>query len=95
MKDFPIVYLNSNDGSGLLAFGEGPVMKAKEGNALEELYQFTQTYKDKYMFGYLVYDLKKPLPQFDELHNSFLFRFYKALPLDIHNILQVVLKFFH
>ena len=61
MKDFPIVYLNSNDGSGLLAFGEGPVVKANTGSALSELYQFTKDHKDNYMFGYLGYDLKNEI----------------------------------
>lgn len=52
------MYLNSNDGSGLLAFGEGQrfVMDASEG--LEELQLFIDQNKGKYIFGYLSYEMK-------------------------------------
>lgn len=72
MKDFPIVYLNSNDGSGLLAFGEGPVMKANVGNALKELYDFSQIHKGKYMFGYLGYDIKNEIEDLKSENNDYL-----------------------
>ncbi|MFA7274900.1 MAG: anthranilate synthase component I family protein [Crocinitomicaceae bacterium] len=61
MKEFPIAYLNSNDGSGLLAFGDGPRIKAPAGRALHELEEFIQEHTNQYIFGYLAYDLKNEL----------------------------------
>jgi para-aminobenzoate synthetase component 1 len=61
MKQFPIAYLNSNDGSGLLAFGDGPRIKTNAGRAFEELQEFIGDQPNKFIFGYLAYDLKNEL----------------------------------
>lgn len=57
----PIVYLNSNDGSGLLAFGEGPRISTAEGSKLKAIQEFLDQHKGKYIFGYFAYDLKEEL----------------------------------
>lgn len=61
MNEFPIAYLNSNDGSGLLAFGDGPRLKTNTGNALIELEAFIKANPNKFIFGYLGYDLKNEI----------------------------------
>ncbi len=61
MKQFPIAYLNSNDGSGLLAFGDGPRLKTTKKTALKELEIFIQENPNKFIFGYLGYDVKNEL----------------------------------
>ncbi len=61
MINFPIAYLNSNDGSGLLAFGDGKRISAMSGMALHDLDLFIEYHKKKFIFGYLGYDLKNEL----------------------------------
>jgi para-aminobenzoate synthetase component 1 len=61
MNEFPIAYLNSNDGSGLLAFGDGPRLKTPAGRALHDLESFINEHPKKFIFGYLAYDLKNEL----------------------------------
>jgi len=61
MNEFPIAYLNSNDGSGLLAFGDGPRLKTQAGRALHDLELFIIEHPKKFIFGYLAYDLKNEL----------------------------------
>jgi para-aminobenzoate synthetase component I len=56
--NFPISYLNSNDGSGLLAFGDGDTLKYKKGAAFPALEAFVEKHKGQFIFGYLGYDLK-------------------------------------
>jgi para-aminobenzoate synthetase component 1 len=57
----PLVYLNSNDGSGLLAFGEGPRISVATGSKIEAIQRFVDDHKGKYIFGYFSYDLKEEL----------------------------------
>jgi para-aminobenzoate synthetase component 1 len=59
----PIVYLNSNDGSGLLAFGEGARISGSNGSNIEAIQQFIDLHKGKYIFGYFSYDLKGELAE--------------------------------
>jgi para-aminobenzoate synthetase component 1 len=59
----PIVYLNSNDGSGLLAFGEGARISGSNGSNIEAIQQFIDLHKGKYIFGYFSYDLKEELAE--------------------------------
>jgi para-aminobenzoate synthetase component 1 len=61
MINFPVAYLNSNDGSGLLAFGDGKRISAMTGMALHDLDLFIEYHKKKFIFGYLGYDLKNEL----------------------------------
>ncbi|MDG2465535.1 MAG: anthranilate synthase component I family protein [Crocinitomicaceae bacterium] len=61
MINFPVAYLNSNDGSGLLAFGDGKRISAMSGMALHDLDLFIEYHKKKFIFGYLGYDLKNEL----------------------------------
>lgn len=61
MINFPVAYLNSNDGSGLLAFGEGERLVADSGTALYDLELFIKKHSKKFLFGYLSYDLKNEI----------------------------------
>jgi len=61
MIQFPIIYLNSNDGTGLLAFGEGETIILKKNDRLQKLQEFIDQQKGNYLFGYLSYDLKEQL----------------------------------
>lgn len=58
-----IAYLNSNDGSGFLAFGEGEQFVLDSSKNITELQDFIDLHRGKYIFGYLSYDLK------EQLHN--------------------------
>ncbi len=61
MYNFPISYLNSNNGSGLLAFGEGKMIQQRSGNAFPQLDLFLKENPNKYIFGWLGYDLKNEI----------------------------------
>jgi para-aminobenzoate synthetase component 1 len=61
MNNFPVSYLNSNDGSGILAFGEGERFSMNENSILQDLQQFIDLHAGKYIFGYLSYDLKEQI----------------------------------
>ena len=58
MFNFPIAYLNSNNGNGLLAFGEGDMIQYTFGHSYETLENFIKNHKGDYIFGTLSYDLK-------------------------------------
>ena len=59
MHNFPIVYLNSNNGTGLLAFGNGHMIEAtSENSSYTSLQNFITTHTGEYIFGSLSYDLK-------------------------------------
>lgn len=61
MINFPIAYLNSNDGSGLLAFGESERIVLEPNMSVNYLQEFFNKNVEKYIFGYLSYDLKEQL----------------------------------
>ncbi len=61
MVQFPIVYLNSNDGTGVLAFGEGEKFVFKRNGKIEDLQSFIEQHKGNYLYGYLSYDLKNQI----------------------------------
>lgn len=61
MKNIPISYLNSNDGSGLIAFGEGDKLISNSGTSLVQLSEFIKTHSGSYIFGILSYDLKNEI----------------------------------
>ena len=58
MNEYPIIYLNSNDGSGIIAFGEGAVFLKQEGESIQAMQDFIDTHTGEYVFGHLGYDLK-------------------------------------
>jgi para-aminobenzoate synthetase component 1 len=58
MNEYPIIYLNSNDGSGFLAFGDGPIFVKEEGVSIEAIQDFIDGHAGQYLFGHLGYDLK-------------------------------------
>ncbi|MEY4572607.1 MAG: hypothetical protein RLZ10_1850, partial [Bacteroidota bacterium] len=49
--NFPVAYLNSNDGSALLAFGELDSLSIFNSNSLIVLSEFINRHKDSYIFG--------------------------------------------
>ena len=51
-------YLNSNDGTGILAFGDGPFLRIDSPACFEEINQFTIDHENAYIFALLSYDLK-------------------------------------
>jgi len=61
VKYVPLTYLNSNDGTGLLAFGEGPKFLFQKGNTLDEMQSFIDQYKGEFIFINLSYDLKSTI----------------------------------
>lgn len=61
MNQYPIAYLNSNDGSGLLAFGEGKHRILTQGEDIQHIQDFIDENANSYLFVYLSYDLKNEL----------------------------------
>lgn len=51
-------YLNSNDGTGTLAFGDGPYLRMDAPACFSEIDQFTLDHENSYIFALLSYDLK-------------------------------------
>lgn len=56
-----LIYLNSNDGSGWLAFGEGDGFQLTSNASMNEVQAFIDTHKKSYIFCCLSYDLKEEL----------------------------------
>lgn len=61
MYKFPIAYLNSNDGSGILAFGDGDKILLDGPDVLTKLQHFLDTHKGQHLVGYISYDVKNEL----------------------------------
>lgn len=61
MKNIPITYLNENDGTGILAFGEGPMFILDEGSELKDMQSFISKHSGDYIFTTLSYDLKSKI----------------------------------
>ena len=59
--NIPCAFLNSNDGSGLLSFGNGEVFIFDSSKELQDLQNFIDQHRGKYIVGYLSYDLKEKL----------------------------------
>ena len=68
----PVVYLNSNDGTSVVAFGDGPTLKLNVGNALNQLSDFLETHKGNYCFGYLGYDLKNEIEDLESNNRDYI-----------------------
>lgn len=71
MFQFPISYLNSNDGSGLLAFGHGEKLQCSFEGSIEQINLFTQKNKGKYIFGYIGYDVKNDIEQIESKNEDY------------------------
>ena len=59
--DKNICFLNSNDGSGLLAFGGGEIRSLKRTGAIDAMSEFITKNKGLYVFLCLSYDLKNEI----------------------------------
>ncbi len=58
-------FLNSNDGSGLLAFGKGELLEVRGLGTLEETDAFLNKHKGKYIFLALSYDIKNQIEKLE------------------------------
>lgn len=66
MYNFPIAYLNSNDGSSILAFGEGERISLKTTSDLfQELESFLTKWKGHYLIGAVGYDVKNVIEKLE------------------------------
>jgi para-aminobenzoate synthetase component 1 len=68
--NFPVAYLNSNDGSALLAFGELDSLSIFNSNSLIVLSEFINRHKDSYIFGCLNYNLKNEIEKLTSKNND-------------------------
>ncbi len=59
--DFPITYLNSNDGSSILAFGSIESIVVSENDSLKRLAEFIDRNSKNYIFGALNYNIKNEI----------------------------------
>ena len=51
-------YLNSNNGTGILAFGGGPYLRIDSTACFDQINQFTIDHENSYVFALFSYDLK-------------------------------------
>lgn len=70
MYNFPIAYLNSNDGSGILAFGEGDSIKLEGNQVLTKLQIFIDKHKGQHLVGYLSYDVKNEIENLESTNDD-------------------------
>ncbi len=78
MFDFPLAYLNSNDGTSLLAFGKGELLICDSNNSINEIQSFIDNHKGQFIFSCLSYDLKNEIEKLDS-QNFDGMKFPKAL----------------
>lgn len=73
MGNNAIFYFNDNKSKQLLAFGVADEVKFNAGeNALKQLEKFQQKHKNKYLFGYLGYDLKNEVENLTSKNEDFI-----------------------
>ncbi len=60
-----LCFLNSNDGSSILAFGEGVWLRLESDNNLEKINTFVNEHAGDYLFTCLSYDLKNEIENLD------------------------------
>ena len=78
MKNQPVAYLNSTDGTGILAFGELDRFIINAKSDLNGLQKYIDDNAGSYLFGFLAYDLKEQL--FNQTsHNHDCLKFPHAL----------------
>ena len=58
MFAFPVAYMNSNDGTSILAFGNGPEITLTESGSFDKMQAFVDAHRGQFIFGSLSYDLK-------------------------------------
>jgi para-aminobenzoate synthetase component 1 len=56
-----LIYLNSNDGTGWLAFGRGDALQLNSHSSLDEIQSFMDHHQESFLFCCLSYDLKEEL----------------------------------
>lgn len=67
MLNFPVAYLNSNDGKSLLGFGESSSIILDKSKDLESIDKFILTNSDKFIFTAISFDLKN---RFENLNSN-------------------------
>lgn len=65
----PFCYLNSNDGTALLAVGEGPSFNLDSVDELPLLDEFLKKHQGNYIFGFFSYALQSHVTQSEPLEN--------------------------
>ena len=83
----PIAYLNSNNGSSILAFGVGPSLRLENGG-LTELQEFIDANKGEYIFLALSYDLKNDIEKLSS-KNTDNVEFPKAILWVPENVVRI------
>jgi len=73
-----MAFLNSNNGSSTLAFGEGEYLILKKNEGLEEMQAFINLHKEEYIFTALSYDLKNGIENLESKNDDYL-NFPKAI----------------
>lgn len=68
MFDFPLAYLNNNDGTSLLAFGKGDLLICASNNSINEIQTFIDQHKGQFIFSCLSYDLKNEVEKLISLN---------------------------
>jgi len=61
MKELPLVYLNSNDGSSILGFGGDDYLVSSKASSLSDIQSFIDKHQNQYTFCYVGYDIKNQL----------------------------------
>lgn len=78
MYNSPLAYLNSNNGSSILSFGEGEYLIVSEKDGMEEIQNFIDLHSGEYIFVALSYDLKNKIERLDS-NNSDQLEFPNAI----------------
>lgn len=94
MFDFPLAYLNSNDGTSLLMFGTEKLLISNSENSINEIQSFIDEHKGKFIFSCLSYDLKN---EFESLSSGNIdgMNFPKALIWTPECIIEIENDTFH
>ncbi|MDX2360980.1 MAG: anthranilate synthase component I family protein [Crocinitomicaceae bacterium] len=69
MFDFPVAFLESNDGTAILAFGDGPTL-SHGNNGMSSIDSFVESHQGHYIFSCLSYDLKNQLENLTSVHED-------------------------
>jgi anthranilate/para-aminobenzoate synthase component I len=90
MNDFPVAYFNSNNGSGRLAFGDGPMLKMTDDSPLEALQQFIDAHAGKHLLLNLSYELKNSIEKLESTNEN-----YSNFPLGYAWVPKYMVEFDH
>jgi para-aminobenzoate synthetase component 1 len=83
----PSAYLNSNDGSGILAFGKKAAFTLTAEDSIDALQTFIDNYPNQYLFGFLSYELKDTIFSLESKHENSM-----GLPLAYFWVPEYVVK---